>query len=266
LAVRLTLAFLALAVLLMPAAARADGDPASDVLYLQDVYLPYQQPSPAAAADLRAAVADATDSGYRTKVAVIASFEDLGLVSSLFGRPQAYARFLGAEIRSFYTGHLIVVMPQGFGVWFDRFDVGPQQAILSQAQIASPGPDGLTHAAAAAIRLLVKQDHARPRSTDTLPPDVQAIAAKAKRGSVARLRYVVSDDSGRSREEVRVYGPKFALLAVIRDPLERADGRADEVRWKIPRSTKPQHLRFCVVGIDAAGNQSRASCARFDVI
>jgi hypothetical protein len=262
----LTLALLALAVLLVPAAARADGDPASDVLYLQDVYLPYNQPSPAAAADLKAAVADATEAGYRTKVAVIGSFEDLGLVSSLFGKPQTYASFLGAEIRSFYSGHLIVVMPQGFGVWFDRFDVGPQRAILARAPIASTDPDGLTRAATSAVRMLAKQDHARPRSTDTIPPDVQAIAAKAKRGSVARLRYVVSDDSGRSREEVRVYGRKFALLAVIKDPLEQADGRADEVRWKVPRSAKPQRLRFCVVGIDAAGNQSRASCARFDVV
>ena len=263
---RLTLALLVLAVLLAPAAARADGDPASDVLYLQDVYLPYNQPSPAAAADLKAAVADATAAGYRTKVAVIASFEDLGLVSSLFGKPQTYASFLGAEIRSFYTGHLIVVMPQGYGVWFDRFDAGPQRTIVSRTPIPSTDPDGLTRAAAAAVRMLVKQDHARPRSTDTIPPDVQAIAARARRGSVARLRYVVSDDSGRSREEVRVYGPKFALLAVIKDPLEGADGRADEVRWKVPRSAEPQRLRFCVVGIDAAGNQSRASCARFDVV
>ena len=81
--------------------------------------------------------------------------------------------------------------------------IGHASLLIDAEDLAiGPGPGGLTHAAAAAIRLLVKQDHARPRSTDTLPPGVQAIAAKAKRGSVARLRYVVSDDSGRSRGAV----------------------------------------------------------------
>ena len=39
------LALLALAVAAMASTARADGDPASDVLYFQDAYVPYPAPS-----------------------------------------------------------------------------------------------------------------------------------------------------------------------------------------------------------------------------
>lgn len=51
------------------------------------------------------------------RVAVIQARRDLGADPELFGRPQLYARFLDAELRSAqYDGALIVVMPQGYGV------------------------------------------------------------------------------------------------------------------------------------------------------
>jgi hypothetical protein len=261
--VALTLLVALLAVL--PGAARANGDPASDVLYLQDTYLPYGPPSEAAAADLQAAVAAANKAGYRTKVAVIAAPEDLGLVASLFGQPQVYARFLGAEIRTFFRGHLLVVMPQGFGIWFDRFDVEPQQKLLREMQIESGDSEGLTKAAAAAVRLLAERDTSHPRIQDLRSPVSRALPGKAKRGTTVRLTYTVYDDSGRSREEVRVYGVKLALLAVLRSPMEASNGSVDSVRWRVPKKLRAIALRFCVVAIDAAGNQSRASCAALKV-
>jgi hypothetical protein len=246
-------------------AARANGDPASDVLYLQDVYLPYERPSADAAADLQSVVAEANRAGYRTKVAVIATPDDLGLVSSLFGKPEIYARFLGAEIRSFFTGHLLVVMPQGFGIWFDRFDISSQQKLLAEVRIDSGDSEGLTKAAAAAVRLLKERDTAVPRIKDVLPPVPKALATTAKRGAAARLAYTVYDDSGRSREEVRVYGTKLALLAVLRDKMERAQGALDGVRWPVPKRLRVKQLKFCVVAVDPAGNQSRASCASLQI-
>jgi hypothetical protein len=263
---RVALVLIALGFVLAPAVARADGDPASDVLYLQDVYLPYQRPSEGAAADLSAAVAEANRAGYPMKVAVIASVEDLGLVGSLFGKPQVYAGFLGAEIRSFFTGHLLVVMPSGFGAWFNRYDTAPQRKILAEEKIGPGDSEGLTRSAAAAVRALAMKDKSRPRVNDKVPPETRAIAARVKRGMVARLMYAVYDDSGKSREEVRVYGANLLLLAVLKDPLERAAGQLDEVRWKAPRFKKPQHLRFCVVGIDPLGNHSPASCAKLEVL
>ena len=259
------LVLLVLVLVLAPAAARADGDPASDVLYLQDVYLPYEQPSPAAGEDLQAAVADANKAGYRIKVAVIASPADLGLVGSLMNKPRVYARFLGAEVRSFFTGHLLVLMPSGFGFWYDRFDVTAQLSLLRGVHTASPDAAALTTAAAAAVRLLQAKDTSKPHVQDISAPAVRADPAAAKRGQVARLRFLVSDNSGRSREEVRVYGAGLALLAVLSDPMERAHGRRDEVTWRVPKSLRPRLLRFCVVAVDPSGNQSKASCAALHV-
>jgi hypothetical protein len=241
--------------------ARADGDPASDVLYFQGVFLPYGNPPPASGPDLTAAVAEANKAGYRMKVAVIAAPVDLGLVASLIGKPQVYARFLGAEIRSFFTGHLLVVMQQGFGIWYDRFDVRSQQTLLREVKIENGDADGLTRAAAAAVRLLAARDTSKPTVRDPNPPIPKAFPAYATRGRTAHLDYSVFDDSGRSREEVRVYGAKLALLAILTDPMSPARGGPHRVTWRVPKTIRARLLKFCVVAVDPAGNQSKASCA-----
>jgi hypothetical protein len=79
--------------------ALADGDPASDILPSQDVFLPYNtvlsgKLSPTDR-QLVATVAAANHAGYRIKVAVISSGYDLGSVTGLIGKPRTYARFLG---------------------------------------------------------------------------------------------------------------------------------------------------------------------------
>ena len=114
-------------------AARADGDPASDVLYFQDVFLPYAKPSADAAAKLTATVASANKAGFRIKVAVIASEQDLGSVPSLFNRQDVYAHFLGVELKTFYTQRLLVVMPAGFG------DLRQRQADRARRRRRWPG-------------------------------------------------------------------------------------------------------------------------------
>src|SRR2546422_4920402 len=79
--------------------ARADVDPASDVLYLQDVFLPY---TPKVCSQLSGALRKLTSvsrkSGYPVKVAVIGSARDLGGAPQLFGKPQEYAKFLRGEL------------------------------------------------------------------------------------------------------------------------------------------------------------------------
>ena len=91
----------------------ADADPASDMLYTGDVFLPYEPVSPAVAGELRSTVRNARAGGKPIKVAVIATKRDLGGVPTLFGNPLYYARFLGAELQFLYSGKLLVVMPQG---------------------------------------------------------------------------------------------------------------------------------------------------------
>jgi len=96
--------------------ARADGDPASDVLATQDTFIPRDAAlEPAAQRQLEATVAAAAASGYPIRVALIASPSDLGSVSALWQRPAAYARYLGEELSLLYHGAILVVMPGGVG-------------------------------------------------------------------------------------------------------------------------------------------------------
>jgi hypothetical protein len=99
-----------------PVPARADGDPASDVLLGQNVFYPYQPP---VAADLQKALDAETAVAARVhfpiKVALIASPVDLGVITQLFGKPQQYARFLDQEISYQTRQPLLVVMRDGYG-------------------------------------------------------------------------------------------------------------------------------------------------------
>jgi hypothetical protein len=98
------------------APARADGDPASDVLLGLDVFYPY---SPQVTASLQhtlnAATAAARKAHAPIKVALIDSPVDLGVIPDLFGKPQQYAQFLDQEISFQSKQPLLVVMPAGYG-------------------------------------------------------------------------------------------------------------------------------------------------------
>src|SRR3954465_10533953 len=105
-----------LAALALPAAARADGDPASDVLLLQDSFLPYAPTVPKPVADgLSATLKQARAAGYPLKVAIVATDRDLGSGPQFFGKPQPYASFLEREIAFNKPEPLLVVMPAGYG-------------------------------------------------------------------------------------------------------------------------------------------------------
>jgi hypothetical protein len=132
--------------------ARADADPASDVLYVRDVFLPYEAVSPAAADALRSAAREARADGKPIKVAVIASRRDLGGVPTLFGNPLYYARFLGAELQFLYSGRLLVVMPQGAAL-SERGRLLANQSVL-HARI-EPGAEGLVQTATRLVRDVV---------------------------------------------------------------------------------------------------------------
>jgi hypothetical protein len=125
---RLLVALVALVIALIPAhAALADGDPASDTLLYADVFVPYSQSiSDPTTKNLQAALADAKKRGRPIKVALISGIYDLGSVGGLMGKPQQYARFLGEEdgFGQRDKSLLLVVMPQGFGVY-----AGPRKSV-----------------------------------------------------------------------------------------------------------------------------------------
>ncbi len=263
---RLFLVLAAGAILSSPAAgARADGDPASDVLYFQDVFLPYTAPSPDLAAELRSAVAASNRAGLRLKVAVVATEQDLGSIPSLFNQQSLYARFLGTELRTFYTHRLLVVMPAGVGIYDNGLPVAKEQAALAEVTIGSSDPDGLTKAAIDAVARL-RAAVGSSASKDVTAPAVRAVAATGSKGKAATLRYRVFDAGGRSREVVRVYGPSYLLFATIVRPFAKAKPqRSTSVVWNVPADLETTKLRFCVLAQDPAGNQ-RTSCAPLKIV
>jgi hypothetical protein len=138
------------------APARADGDPASDILLVDNVFLTYSvDVTPAAKTALQQTVTRLNHHSFRVKVAVVADPADLGAVPSLFGKPQLYAKFLGTEISFQYTNRLLVVMPSGFGFWRDRKPITREKKILARLTVRQGG-DGLAYSAVAALNALSK--------------------------------------------------------------------------------------------------------------
>ncbi len=189
----------------MASEARADGDPASDVLAAQTLFLPQDGAIPAAQqSELQALVRSAARAGYPVRVAVIASRTDLGSVTALWRRPAGYARFLGQELSEVFRGTLLVVMPNGFGVYRVGASAGSggatsatgaTSAESSAALDGLPAADAGTHApgalggaaiaavqrlaAAAGHRLAAPHGAAPPRSAARSGVDVAAWLAFA---------------------------------------------------------------------------------------
>lgn len=136
---RLACTIACLGLLVAPQSAFADADPASDVLTLQDVYLPYKPAvSQPLANALTAFTKDTARAGYQLKIAVISGPNDLGAVPDFFGRPQKYADFLGQEIAFNAKRPLLVVMPAGVGL----HDVAPAAAAAARKVDVPSDADG----------------------------------------------------------------------------------------------------------------------------
>ena len=100
--------------------AQANGDPASDVLPFTTVFLSIQSPkSSSAGRELLTVTQAAAKKKRPIRVAVISQPSDLGLIQSLWQKPQTYSEFLGKELFNFgrYEGTLVVAMPNGYGVY-----------------------------------------------------------------------------------------------------------------------------------------------------
>ena len=169
--------------------ARADGDPASDYLITQKVFFPYDlKVPPAKQQQLVALVDEANRAGFTLRVALISSSYDLGSITSLWQKPQTYARFLGAELKYVYKNRLLVVMPNGFGFNRPGRSAAPEYAVLAKIPV-KPGPTGLVDSSLAAVQALAKASgvtlsgttSARPssRNHDRLIIVIAALAALA---------------------------------------------------------------------------------------
>jgi hypothetical protein len=177
----LTIALFAILTGAAPTVARADGDPASDVLLTQPLFLPQDAGvSATQQAQLTALLGQASRDGYQLRVALIARPTDLGSVTALWRQPQNYARFLGQELSLNYIGPLLTVMPNGYGLYHPRGQPSREQAVLNA--IPPPGRDLATGTLTAIRRLAAASGHNLPTPTP---------AATGRRGSTDTLAWIV---------------------------------------------------------------------------
>jgi hypothetical protein len=175
----LALVLFTLCIGLWAGVACADGDPASDYLYTQKVFVPFDvKASKAKQQELAATVEGVNKSGFKIRVAIIGSAYDLGAVPSLWKKPQTYARFLGAELAFVYKGRLLIVMPNGFGFHKPGHNGAHEQQLLQDVSVPS-GPDGLVGAATDAVRTLASD------------AGVQVTELQPKKSTATRDRIVI---------------------------------------------------------------------------
>jgi hypothetical protein len=168
---------------LAPAAARADGDPASDFLLQQDAYYPYApKTSPRMRTALDGLLKRTRAAGYPMKVALIETRADLGSYPQLFTDPQRYADLLAQELSTITHGnkqadqlHLLVVFPSAFA----GSGLGDKvnEALAPVKIDAEAQSDGLAAAALDGVaRVATANGHRTP-----VPPEAKAkLAASDK--------------------------------------------------------------------------------------
>ena len=152
---RLTVLALVVAALGSPATARANGDPASDYLLVQKLFLPFTAKiDRSKVKQLDAVLNAAAAAKFPIRVAVILSPSDLGTAFSLYRKPQHYAEFHGLELAFVYRGRLLVVMPNGYG-YSVKGDRDPKAAKILKP-FPPPGRDAANEVvgAEAAVRRL----------------------------------------------------------------------------------------------------------------
>ena len=141
----------------------ADGDPASDVLATQSLFLPQDAGIPSGQqAQLTSLLASAGRRGFPIRAALIASPADLGSVGVLWRRPQTYARFLGEELGLIYRGPVLVAMPNGFGLYVPSRPAAALPASLTGVPAAGSGPRLATSTMVAVQRLAAAAGHPLP--------------------------------------------------------------------------------------------------------
>jgi hypothetical protein len=261
-AMRVLWALLASSILVLcgwgAAPARADGDPASDMLVIRNVFVPYEAPSGSAVAALTKQVEAVYAAGDRVKVAVVSTRIDLGSIPSLFAKPATYATFLGKELAGYYIGPLLVVMPAGYGIYDGGRSTAAEGTILAALpHPASAKPNDLVDAAATAVGKLLRAGALK--SADILEPFVETIGAGVAQHRLS-VRYYVFDDSGKAAVTLTV-SRAGTTLYTAHFPARKTDYvKPAFSRVLLPAGVSPVGARVCVAAADAAGNVSPRSC------
>ena len=233
-------AALALAVVLVVApggVARADTDPASGYLVVNQVFLSSQSTAMSSAQrQLVAAVAAANRAGFAIRVAVISSAYDLGSDPGLWDQPRTYARFLGVELsRADRRQRLLVVMPNGFGFNWPGHPTARTYGLLATVPLDSRAGVDLAAAAEVAIRRLARA------SGVALPPGQAAAGGgSARPGNAGTLTIIGAVAGG--------IAALLALVVIVTRARRRPTLRRE--RQEVPRSSRlPRELRWAIPGL-----------------
>jgi cytochrome oxidase Cu insertion factor (SCO1/SenC/PrrC family) len=229
--------------------ARADGDPASDYLVANQVFLTSQSESVSAPErQLLASVRAANRAGFQIRVAVISTDYDLGSITGLWRKPRIYAEFLGIELSGVYKQRLLVVMPNGFGFNWPGHPTAADYRLLAGLRV-NQGANGTSLAAQAAVRRLAAAAGVRLATTHPATPgasggsggfDPLALVAAAMAVLVAIAVVIVVRKARRPRrsapehaapEVSTVTGPAAGIEA---RPAASRRALAIGVRWRIP--------------------------------
>jgi cytochrome oxidase Cu insertion factor (SCO1/SenC/PrrC family) len=136
--------------------ARADGDPGSDVLVYQNLFVAADaNVSVQQQLELGNLLTSADNAGFPIRVAIVSQPDDLGAVTALWRKPTAYASFLGTELSLAYAQRLLIVMPNGFGFNWQGHSASAAYQVLGGVRIA-PGGAGLATAAENAVQALAR--------------------------------------------------------------------------------------------------------------
>jgi cytochrome oxidase Cu insertion factor (SCO1/SenC/PrrC family)/thiol-disulfide isomerase/thioredoxin len=165
--------------------ARADGDPGSDVLVNQSYFVAGDAGvSLSEESRLGNLLQAAVHAHFPVRVAIIATPQDLGAITALWRKPGPYAAFLGTELSLSYSGRLLIVMPDGFGLEWQGHSTTSGYRTLSHIAIG-PGGSGLAVAAITAVRSLAAADGVKLGSGSSAQPtaeptqSVQAVPAQS---------------------------------------------------------------------------------------
>jgi hypothetical protein len=174
---------LASAALMGAPAAFADGDPASDVLSNYSAFVPPDANiSFQTEARLKALLKAGAAVGFPIRVALINSSADLGTVTSLWEDPGDYSEYLWTEI-STCGCQVLVVMPNGFGLWGPSH--GPHAIGAAEHAVLAPSPGSGPKLAAAALSAVPLLASAAGHPIPKADIHVQSVSIKAAKTPVA---------------------------------------------------------------------------------
>jgi cytochrome oxidase Cu insertion factor (SCO1/SenC/PrrC family)/thiol-disulfide isomerase/thioredoxin len=200
--------------------ARADGDPGSDVLVYQRLFIASDAGvSVKQQLELGALLRAAGRAHFPVRVAIISSRYDLGAVTGLWHQPRAYARFLGIELSLAYKGRLLVVMPNGFGFNWPGHSTTAAYAALNRISIGRGGV-GLANAAKEAVTSLAADGDVGLRATGSVPVRSGGARTSGRTAGTAEASPSRGLDSATALT-VGVLAALVAILMAVRGLLRR---------------------------------------------